>query len=154
MENEYLADGSLNIIFYIVIAVAGWIWKLYKKNQEKEKENEQGNFYEEPKENASSTPSRSFDEVINDFAGQLKTELRSSPKPEPVAKQATMVNSLDELQEKYGASTIVKEKKTTNRFDEYKIEKKKKNTFADLLDDTENFKKAFVLSQILERKEY
>ena len=153
MENEYLADGGLNIIFYIAIAVAGWIWKLYKKNQEKEKENEQGNFYEEPKEETYQSPSRSFEDVLENFAGQLKTELRTTSQPNVGIEEEPMVNSLSELQEKYGADKIVKEKKT-NRFEEYKIEEEKKNIFADLLDDKENFTKAFVLSQILERKEY
>jgi hypothetical protein len=40
------------------------------------------------------------------------------------------------------------------RFDHYKIEKKKKNTFSDFLDDKESFKKAFILSEILKRPEY
>jgi len=38
------------------------------------------------------------------------------------------------------------------RFDEFKIKEKKKNNFADLLDDPENFKNAFILSEILNRR--
>ncbi len=40
------------------------------------------------------------------------------------------------------------------RFDHYKIDKKKKNAFAELLDDKESFKKAFILAEILKRPEY
>ena len=58
-----------------------------------------------------------------------------------------MVNSLKELKEKYGHSTVMtdKDRDPDKRFDYYEIKEEKKNLFADMLDDSENFKNAFVL---------
>ena len=62
----------------------------------------------------------------------------------------------------YAAITQVKEEKEereietklekVERFDQFKLKDKTKNTFADMLDDPENFKNAFVLSEILKKK--
>lgn len=149
MEQQYLADGGVSIVIYIAIAAAGWIWKLYKKQQDKDKENQKKTFYDEQSDSVyeEEYSSQSFNDVLENFSNSLKDELQQpvAVEPEP------MVNSLEELQNKYGAETIVEEKKS-NRFEDYKIEEEKKNTFGDLLDDTENFKKAFILSQILEKK--
>lgn len=53
-----------------------------------------------------------------------------------------------------GADHVSIEEDNRTRFDHYKIKKKKKNTFADFLDDKDSFKKAFILSEILKRPEY
>lgn len=159
METEYL-QAAVDFWVYIVIAVIGWIFQLYKKAQEKAQNAEGGQFLDDKKREATSIPASGFDEVLRRFSGETKQELRpervrpdvrkETPKHEP------MVNSLKELKEKYGHSIIMtdKDRDPDKRFDDYEIKEDKKNIFADMLDDSDNFKKAFVLSEIMQRKEY
>lgn len=159
MEMEYLQAG-VDFWVYIVIAVIGWIFQLYKKYQEKAKNEEGGQFLDDRKRDVTAVPTNDFDEVLRRFSGELKREVRSEPVKKQVVSEAPknepMVNSLKELKEKYGHSVVMtdKDRDPDRRFDEYELKEEKKNMFADLLDDPENFKKAFVLSEIMNRKQY
>lgn len=157
METEYLTADSYSILIYIAIAVIGWIWKLYKKNSEKVEGEQGGNFFDDdqPTQQPTYSTGKSFEDILETFSQNLKQELRTPEVKPAMVDTSNMVNSLDEFKQKYGAKAIVKKKETPKkRFEEYRITKEGKNNFADLLDDTDNFKNAFVLSQILERKEY
>ena len=157
METEYLTADSYSILIYIAIAVIGWIWKIYKKNSEKVEGEQGGNFFddEQPTHRPTYSTGKNFDDILESFSQNLKKELRTPEVQPAMVDTSNMVNSLEEFTQKYGAKAIVKKKEAPKkRFDEYKLKEEGKNTFADLLDDTENFQKAFVLSQILERKEY
>ena len=159
MEMEYLQAG-VDFWVYIAIAVIGWIFQLYKKYQEKAQNEQGGQFLDDQKPPVSSRPNNDFDEVLKRFSGELKQDLRTEPVKKKVTKEVpkkeTMVNSLAELKSKYGNSTIMTDadRDPDKRFDDYEIKEEKKNIYANLLDDSDNFKKAFVLAEIMKRKEY
>ncbi len=159
MEMDYLQAG-IDFWVYIVIAVIGWIFQLYKKYQEKAQKEEGGQFLDDRKRDVTAVPTNDFDEVLRKFSGELKRESRPNVVRQDVKKETPkhepMVNSLKELKEKYGSSVVMtdKDRDPDRRFDDYEIKKEKRNIFADMLDDSESFKKAFVLSEIIKRKQY
>lgn len=53
-----------------------------------------------------------------------------------------------------GAVKQTSKKRTSKRFDNYRVKRKQKNTFADLLDDPKSFRQAFILSEILNRPKF
>lgn len=155
MEIEYLIAG-IDFWVYVVIVVVGWIFQLYKKQKDKEKKYE-GNFLDDEPPKTAVPIDKDFDVILKKFSNELKRDMRNDMQvKEVVTKKEPMVNSLAELKSKYGNSTIMTDadRDPDKRFDDYELQEKNKNVFADMLDDSENFKKAFILSEILKRKEY
>lgn len=152
MEMEYLA-GEGTFWVYIILAIGGWLFQLYKKNQKKAEGEGTKQFYGEDREIASSSSTDNFDQVVKDFAKRLRLDVEEEVIEETIP-QESMVNSLDELQEKYGAETIVEEPKVKRRFSHYALDEEENNPFGEKLHNKKDLKEAFVLSEILRRPEY
>lgn len=159
METEYL-QAAVDFWVYIVIAVIGWIFQLYKKAQEKAQQADGGQFLDDKKRDVTSIPTSDLDEVLRKFSVETKQvtkpdRVRPDVKKE-TPKHETMVSSMKELKEKYSHSITLtnEDRNPENRFGGYEITEEKKNVFAEMLGDSDSLKKAFVLSEIINRKEY
>ncbi len=89
-------------------------------------------------------PDPGYDEVPSYSEEQLEKAITES--------NGDLYAAITKVKEEQEKSEIELKLEEVERFDQFKIKDKSQNTFADLLDDPENFKNAFVLSEILNRK--
>ncbi len=100
--------------------------------------------YNDLEDDWSHAPEPVYEEQPTYSEKQLKKAIESN--------NGDLYQAISSLKQKGESSEKEEKVNESERFDEFKIKKEEKNTFAELLGDPENFKNAFVLSEILKRR--
>lgn len=156
-------DIDFGTVIYIVLGIIYFIFQSNSKNKKKRQQEER---YEEKQPTQTTTQRRpSFEELLEEFTGQ-KT-LTPEPVTKPVVEQPK-----ERIEEKPSRSNyeIAKERTTQRKreaeaeaarirskfddhFEHYEIEEEEvENDYAEMFADLDSTKKAFVASEIFNRK--
>ena len=159
------AEFNIGTLVYLAFALVAFIVNQINKSKKKQKQQRTGGF---PEQSIGDTPpsnnkGKTFEELLEEFTG-------NAPKPQPervptpVTRETTPkprripepVNNpyQDALNKRMGEkpSETYNKKSGIERFDEFEDEEVVENDYAELLGDEDSARKAFVLSEIFQRK--
>lgn len=156
-------DFDIGNLVYIVFLVIVFILNLVSKAKKKQKREQEGNPSQRS-ETASPPVNRgkSFDELLEEFTGNDSKPVpvpvverpKPIPKPTPIPQrtnnpyqQALEARSTKQSDKSHSLLTT-----EFKRFDEFEDEEVEQSDYTELLRDADSAKKAFVLTEIFQRK--
>lgn len=147
-------EGYAYIIVMVVIYVIKQVLKMKKKPTVKPyvpetpnsepvvKEENRPVFHEEVSDEWSYAPDLGYDSN-EDKEQELERAISES--------NGDLYNALSKIQSEKSVE-VIDDQQTTERYKEFKLQEKPNNKFADMFNDPDNLKNAFVLSEVLKRK--
>ena len=155
-------DIDFGTVIYIILVFVYFI--IQSGNKKKKKQQEQGTYEEKELNQRPSERRQTFEELLEEFTGQ------KLPKAEPVTHPIEFAEPIEVESKPYkSAYEIAKEKaeirkreaekeaaqirsKFNEHFEQFEIEEPIEHEYADMFKDLDSAKKAFIASEVFNRK--
>lgn len=146
--------GNLVYILFLVIVFALNLFSKAKKKREQNRPGQEGSTTVGP---PPVSKGKSFEELLEEFTGNtpqpppipapVEQKPAPKPKPIPVYRERSTPEPVPQPQNKHSVLTT-----EFKRFEEFEEDAEEGTNYAELFEDHESVQKAFVLSEIFQRK--
>ncbi len=150
-------EFDIGNLVYIIFLVVIFILNLFSKAKKKRRENMPRTEEPATRSPRPTPKGKSFEELLEEFTGNAPeppplpppVARTSAPKPKPAPVYQEKAKAKPVLQPQKPHSVLTTEFK---RFEEFEEEEVEKTDYAELFEDQDSAQKAFVLSEIFQRK--